>query len=82
MFKNFIKFTTIFFLFVGNVFAESFLDYNVTGNKRVSDETILNFSNLDVGVDLSKSDLNKALKNIYDSNFFEEVSLDIKTTRI
>ncbi len=77
MFKNLIKFTTIFFLFVGNVFAESFLDYNVTGNKRVSDETILNFSNLDVGVDLSKSDLNKALKNIYDSNFFEEVSLDI-----
>ena len=77
MFKKLIKFTIIFCLFVGNVFAESFIDYNVTGNKRVSNQTIINFSKLDVGVDLSKKDLNDALKNIYESNFFEEVFVEI-----
>ena len=77
MFKNLIKFITIFYLCLGNAFAESFIDYNVTGNKRISTQTIINFSKLDVGVDLSKKDLNDALKNIYESNFFEEVSLDI-----
>ena len=77
MFKNLIKFTVIIFLFIGDVFAESFIDYSVTGNKRVSNQTIFNFSKLKEGVDLSKNDLNNALKKIYESNFFEEVSINI-----
>ena len=77
MLKNLIKFTVIVFLFIGDVLAESFIDYNVTGNKRVSSQTIFNFSKLKEGVDLSKNDLNNALKKIYESNFFEEVSINI-----
>ena len=77
MFKNLIKFTVIIFLFIGDVFAESFIDYSVTGNKRVSNQTIFNFSKLKEGVDISKNDLNNALKKIYESNFFEEVSINI-----
>ena len=77
MFKNLIKFTVIIFLFIGDVLAESFIDYSVTGNKRVSNQTIFNFSKLKEGVDLSKNDLNNALKKIYESNFFEEVSINI-----
>ena len=77
MLKNLIKFTVIIFLFIGDVLAESFIDYSVTGNKRVSSQTIFNFSKLKEGVDLSKNDLNNALKKIYESNFFEEVSINI-----
>jgi len=77
MLKYLIKFTVIIFLFIGDVSAESFKDYSVTGNKRVSNQTIFNFSKLKEGVDLSKNDLNNALKKIYESNFFEEVSINI-----
>ena len=64
-------------LFINSVYAESFLNINVIGNDRVSKQTIINFSKLESGVDLSDEELNQALKNIYDTNFFELVNLDI-----
>ena len=78
MYKIIIKFTFIVFLFSNHVFADVFVDFNVTGNERVTDRTILNFSKLKKDVNLSDIDLNKGLKNIYDSGFFEEVNLNIK----
>ena len=77
MLKNFIKLILFASLFINNVNAESFLNFNVIGNERVSSQTIINFSNLDIDSDLSENDLNQALKNIYDTNFFELVSLNI-----
>mgnify|MGYP006077473511 FL=1 len=82
MFKNLIKFILFASLFTSIVNAESFLNFNVTGNERVSAQTIINFSNLDVGSDPSENDLNQALKNIYDTNFFELVSIDIKNNTL
>ncbi len=82
MFKNLIKFILFASLFTSIVNAESFLNFNVTGNERVSAQTIINFSNLDVGSDPSENDLNQALKNIYDTNFFELVSIDVKNNTL
>jgi len=59
-------------------YSESFLDYNVTGNERVSTQTIINFSKLKKEVDLDKNDINNALKELYETNFFENVSVNIK----
>ena len=78
MFKIITKFTFIVLLFSSQAFADIFAEYNVTGNERVTDRTILNFSKLKKDVNLSDIDLNKGLKNIYDSGFFEEVNLNIK----
>ena len=78
MFKIISKFTFIVLLFSSQVSADVFVEYNVTGNERVADQTILNFSELKKEVNLSDIDLNKGLKNIYDSGFFEEVNLNIK----
>ena len=44
MYKIIIKFTFIVFLFSNHVSADVFVDFNVTGNERVTDRTILNFS--------------------------------------
>ena len=77
MYKNLIRSIIILLFFTANVLAESFSKYNVTGNQRVSKETIINFSKLKKNVEISENDLNKALKNIYSSNFFEEVSISI-----
>ena len=80
MYKIIIKFTFIVFLFSNHVSADVFVDFNVTGNERVTDRTILNFSKLKKDVNLSDIDLNKGLKNIYDSGFFEKVNLNIKNS--
>ena len=77
MLKNFIQFILLAYLWISSANAESFLNFNVIGNERLSSQTIINFSNLETGSDLSENDFNQALKNIYDTNFFELVNLDI-----
>ena len=69
MLKNFIQFILFTYLCISSVNAESFLNFNVIGNERVSTQTIINFSNLETGTDLSENDFNQALKNIYNTNF-------------
>ena len=77
MLKFLSKTLFIFLLFSGTLSAETFTDYNITGNERVSNKTIFNFSKLQKDLVLSKEDLNKALKNIYESGFFEKVNVSI-----
>ena len=77
MFKIFLKPILFIFVLMTSVNAESFMNFNVTGNDRVSKQTIINFSKLKVGVDHSKNEINQALKDIYETNFFEEVNLSI-----
>ena len=48
---------------------------NITGNNRISDETIKMFSTVDVDQKISPSDINNILKLIYESNFFKDVSV-------
>ena len=78
----FVKLILITVLFFGNVLADTFSEFEVSGNKRVSNKTILNFSKLEKNSELSKNDLNNALKNIYDSNFFKEVSINIINNKL
>jgi outer membrane protein insertion porin family len=82
MLKIFYRFTIITFLLFNNVSAESFLNYNITGNDRISTQTIINFSNLKTGVDFSENELNQALKEIYNTNFFELVNLKISNNTL
>ena len=57
MLKNFTKLILLVSLFASSVNAETFQNFNVVGNERVSAQTIINFSNLNVGSDLSENDL-------------------------
>ena len=69
--------TIIFFFKTVTVFAEIIKDFRIEGNNRVSENTIINFSDLKKGKDISSSDLNESLKKLYDTNFFENVSISI-----
>ncbi len=69
---------TIFMLIKSSIlYAEVINDFKINGNERVSKETIINFSELNKGDDVSSSDLNNALKNLYETNFFEDVNVKI-----
>ena len=69
--------TIIFFLKTRTVFADVVKDFKIEGNNRVSENTIIDFSDLKKGKDVSSSDLNESLKKLYDTNFFENVSISI-----
>ena len=66
------------FIFLSVSVGEIIKQITITGNVRISDETILMFSNIDVGQDLKTSKINDVLKNLYDTNFFNNVSVDFE----
>ena len=55
--------------------SETVKNITISGNERIPDETILMFSDIEIGDDLNDVDLNKILKKIYESNFFKDVSI-------
>ncbi len=58
-------------------FAEIVKDIKILGNDRISKETIRMFSEVEINDDLDANRLNKTLKNLYESEFFENVSLKL-----
>ena len=49
----------------------------VDGNDRISNETIIMFSGVNKNNDVVNIDINKILKNLYETNFFENVSVSL-----
>ena len=75
--KIFLK-SLIFFCFViSSTQAEIVNKVVITGNERVSDETIKIYGKINLGKDYSESDLNSILKNLYKTNFFEDVKISL-----
>ncbi len=83
MFKNFFyKILIIFFLTSSNTLSETISSINVEGNKRVSSDTIIMFSGIKLGTKFTSNQSNKILKNIYESNFFSNVSLSFSENKV
>ena len=77
------KLITIFvFLISTFAFSETINKIEVDGNDRVSDQTILMFSEISVGDNLDYKDVNKILKKLYKSNFFETVSVSLESNTL
>ena len=77
MFKHFVKFIIIFLLLCNISFAEIINSINVTGNKRISKESIVVFSEIDFTKNYNQADLNQVLKNLYNTNFFSNIKLNL-----
>ncbi len=48
----------------------------ISGNDRVADETIMMFSKIKIGDNIQNNDVNNLLKRLYDTNFFQDVSVE------
>jgi len=68
----------LFFQLIFSSNAEIIRDIEIRGNERVSNETIKMFSSVSINDDIGVSEINEILKNIYESNFFENVTVKIK----
>ena len=63
--------------FSSSLKAEIIDKVNIEGNQRISKETIQMFTGVSIKDDLSESDLNEILKKLYDTNFFDLISIKI-----
>ena len=70
----------IFFLSFS--FSEIVKEIKVKGNERITDEIISMFSGIELGQDLKNSDINDVIKNLYETNFFNNVSVSLNNNII
>ncbi len=69
----------ILFIFLTNISlskADDLQKIIINGNDRISDETVLIFSDAKLGEKITNNKLNLILKNLYDTNFFTNVSVN------
>ena len=64
-------------IFFTNAFGEVIKNVEISGNKRISKETVLVLGNISMGQNFEKNDLNNSLKKLYDSNFFNDIQITI-----
>ena len=72
----------LFFIFLSLYFSKAFGEIvnkiEIFGNERISNETIKMFADVSIEKDLNQNEINKILKNLYDSNFFDDVEISFK----
>tara|TARA_Y100000590_G_scaffold26555_1_gene29883 strand:+ start:4670 stop:6922 length:2253 start_codon:yes stop_codon:yes gene_type:complete len=66
----------IFAFVIQNSYAEILKEVKVTGNKRISKETILIFGQIKINENLEAENLDDILKKLYETNFFSDVKLN------
>lgn len=65
----------IFFLIYNFSYAENFSEIKIIGNERISSETVIMFSGLQLGNDLNENDLNNSIKALYSTDYFKDVKI-------
>ena len=66
-----------FLIFASILRAEIINKINVEGNKRISSQTIEMFSGVSISDNITEVDLNNILKRLYNTNFFDLVSVKV-----
>ena len=73
------KILILYFILISISYSKIIKGVKITGNERISEETIKVYGAIDDRkTNYSKQDLDKILKNIYETNFFKNVSVEIK----
>ena len=77
MLKRFLTYT-FFLLFSSNILsATTVSNVEINGNERITKETIILFGQIDLNNEINDNELNTILKNLYETNFFEDIKLKI-----
>ena len=78
------RYTSIFILsvFCNFSYAANINEIEIFGNKRISSDTIKLFSKIQINQNIEQVDLNNILKNLYNTNFFDNVSVEIINNKL
>ena len=77
--RPFFIFLIIFLFSAIKVYAEKLEKINIYGNKRISQDTIIVFTKLKIGQNFNNENANQVIKNLYETNFFKQVSVKINS---
>jgi outer membrane protein insertion porin family len=79
------RFLFIFFIFIicaNKINAKVINNIEIIGNNRISSKTIIDYSGLMIGKNVNKYTLNNALKQIYRSGNFADVSIEDRKNKL
>lgn len=82
MFKYIFQILTILIFLTSSLKSEEFENILINGNERISDETILVFSDLTNEQFLDENSINDILKKLYQSGFFKDVVVKIENKNL
>ena len=68
-----INFITLFLFSIS--FSEIVNKISISGNKRISKESIIVFGKIKINSDYSSNGLNQVIKNLYETNFFKDINI-------
>ena len=75
--KKSILITVLYFSLICFAKSEIIKKFDITGNDRISDQTILMFSDLDIGQNVNQIQLNEALKELYYTDYFKDIKISL-----
>ena len=78
MFKLFLQFVLFSIFLIFAAYSNNYEKIIINGNERISNETILIFSEIPDNKSLDENSLNEILKKLYKSGFFKNVTVKIK----
>ena len=82
MFKFFIQFILLYIFLTFSTYSKNYEKIIVNGNERISNETILVFSEIQDNKSLDENSINEILKKLYKSGFFKNVTVKIENNNL
>ena len=81
MFKKFLIF--IFAIFYFSIsYSNEINEIQINGNDRIGKETIIVYGDIDLNKKINEQEVNRILKNLYETNFFEDVKIKIESNTL
>jgi len=77
MIRILLKSLILYFSLTTMLFSQIINQIEITGNKRISEATIKVLGEIKIGNDYNENELNIIIKNLYNTEFFENVSLEL-----
>ena len=82
MFKIFLHFIIFYTILTFSVYSKNYNKIIINGNERISNETILVFSEISEDKSLDENSINDILKKLYKSGFFKDVTIKIQNNNL
>ena len=82
MFKLIFQFLLFSLFIISSVYSKNYEEVIINGNERISNETILVFSEINNDLPLDENLINDILKKLYNSGFFKDVSVKIENNNL
>jgi outer membrane protein insertion porin family len=82
MFRFFIQLILISIFLTFSSYSKNYKNIIINGNERISNETILVFSEIQDNIPLDENSINEILKKLYKSGFFKDVTVKIENNNL